>query len=184
MRGFAFFQQTLRKRLGAVPLRRFFFRKGHAHAPPSPPPPAPPPPVRPYFDISRYKTVWSKAAASLRYGLNRFQPWTADHRLAIASWMAVGTLWWAVAGTSTLLSVVIFVIPSERFQAMVAQEVSEHVTRYTGATVSFKSAIQPSWKTLRFHDVSVLLFGVPLVTPAGVGEADRGEQRVKGLNGN
>ncbi len=85
------------------------------------------------------------------------QPWTADHRLAIASWMAVGTVWWAVAGTSTLLSVVIFVIPSERFQAIVAQQVSEHVTRYTGATVSFESAIQPSWKTLRFRDVSSIV---------------------------
>lgn len=69
--------------------------------------------------------------------------------------MAIGTTWWVVAGTSTFLSVVIFVIPSERFQSFVAQKVSEHVTRYTGATVTFESAIQPTWKTLRFRDVSV-----------------------------
>ena len=90
---------------------------------------------RPYFDLSKYKTVWGKAKASLRFSLNRFQPWSADHRLAIASWMvgrrgasffrrfssfsslspdqAIGTTWWVVAGTSTFLSVVIFVLPSD-----------------------------------------------------------------------
>jgi distribution and morphology protein 31 len=69
--------------------------------------------------------------------------------------MAIGTTWWIIAGTSTFLSVVIFVIPSERFQEFVAKSVSEHVTKYTGATVTFESAIQPTWKTLRFKDVSI-----------------------------
>ncbi len=155
-RGFSVFRHTAGRRPGGGDVfRRLLFGRKTPVRDPIPPPTPPPPGTtsKPYFDLSRYKNVWSKAAASLRYGLNRFQPWTADHRLAIASWMAVGTVWWAVAGTSTLLSVVIFVIPSERFQQAVARKVSEHATRFTGATVTFKSAIQPTWKTLRFHDV-------------------------------
>ncbi len=91
----------------------------------------------------------------MRYGLNRFQPWTADHRLAIASWMAFGTTWWLVAGTSTFLSVLLFVLPSDGVQRSLARLLGEHVTRHTGASVSFASAIRPTWRTLRLHDVVV-----------------------------
>ena len=144
-------------------MRRFFFgsarppawaRRFSTRKPPEPQGETPPT-GRPYFDLSKYKTIFGKARASLRFSLNRFQPWTADHRLAIASWMAIGTTWWIVAGTSTFLSVVIFVLPAERTQEHIARKVSNYVTQYTGAEISFASAIQPTWKTLRFTDVRI-----------------------------
>ena len=46
-----------------------------------------PNPQRTYFDLSRYRTIFGKSTASLRFWLNRFQPWSADHRFAVASWM-------------------------------------------------------------------------------------------------
>jgi distribution and morphology protein 31 len=150
-RGFFFFAHSA-QRAKASGFFGFWARRFASKPPPVERPVTPP--SRPYFDLSRYKTVWSKAAASVRYGLNRFQPWTSDHRMAIAYWMAFGTTWWIVAGTSTFLSL-IFIIPSETFQSFVGRKVSEHVTKYTGATVTFESAIQPTWKTLRFKDVTV-----------------------------
>jgi distribution and morphology protein 31 len=95
------------------------------------------------------------------------QPWSSDHRFAIASWGVVGGVWWIIAGTSTFLSLLIWAIPSKGFQEWVAAKVSEHVTRYTGATVSFGSAIQPTWRTLRFNNVRIVrtraMCGIPNV---------------------
>lgn len=128
--------------------------------PPLPPPPPPPPPhatagrASAYF--SSYKTILGKSKASLRYWLNRFQPWSPDHRFAVASWMAIGTTWWIVAGTSTFLSLVFWVVPSDEFQQFVARQASEYVGHHTGAQVTFGSAIQPSWRTLRLRDVEIV----------------------------
>lgn len=116
-----------------------------------PPPPSPPPSY-----LERYKTVFGKSVAFVRHLLNRFQPWSSDHRFAIASWGLVGGTWWIIAGTSTFLSLLIWAIPSRQFQEWVAAKVSEQATRHSGAKVSFDSAIQPTWKTLRFKNVHIV----------------------------
>lgn len=108
------------------------------------------------FQLSSYRTAWGKSSAYIRFLLNRFQPWSSDHRLALASWFAIGTTWWIVAATTTFLSLVIWMIPSDSFQESVAHRVSNYVTQYSGARVSFGRAIQPTWKSLRFEDVRIV----------------------------
>lgn len=68
----------------------------------------------------------------------------------------VGGTWWILAGTSTFLSLLIWAIPSKQFQEWVAANVSDLVTRHSGAHVTFDSAIQPTWKTLRFNNVHIV----------------------------
>jgi distribution and morphology protein 31 len=69
--------------------------------------------------------VFGKSVATVRHLLNRFQPWSSDHRFAIASWGVVGGVWWILAGTTTFLSLLIWAFPSGKFQELVAAKVSE-----------------------------------------------------------
>lgn len=115
--------------------------------------------------LQRYKTVFGKTVATVRHTLNRFQPFSADHRFTLVSWGVLGGVWWILAGSTTFVSLLIWLVPSDEFQLWVAAQVSKHVTRYAGAEVTFGSAIQPTWKTLRFNDVRVVrtceMTGVP-----------------------
>ncbi len=115
-----------------------------------PPPSAPAPPPHQTY-LQRYSTVFGKSIATVRHLLNRFQvrpliaapdcvsdahvavltlvfvrqPWSSDHRFAIASWGVVGGVWWILAGTTAFLSLLIWAIPSDKFQVYVAAKVSE-----------------------------------------------------------
>ncbi|KNE56548.1 hypothetical protein AMAG_02349 [Allomyces macrogynus ATCC 38327] len=74
------------------------------------------------------------------------RPWTVDDVLAMASWLFVGNSLLLLVGTTTCVSVILWVANSFQFQELVARAVGWYLTRSTGATVIFESAIVPNWK--------------------------------------
>ncbi|KAJ3375059.1 Mitochondrial distribution and morphology protein 31, mitochondrial precursor [Allomyces arbusculus] len=98
----------------------------------------PPPSLRTYLHYLRARVAGMFKRPS--------RPWTVDDVLAMASWLFVGNSLLLLVGTTTCVSVILWVANSFQFQELVARAVGWYLTRSTGATVIFESAIVPNWK--------------------------------------
>ncbi|KAJ3354216.1 Mitochondrial distribution and morphology protein 31, mitochondrial precursor [Allomyces javanicus] len=98
----------------------------------------PPPSLRTYLHYLRARIAGMFKRPS--------RPWTVDDVLAMASWLFVGNSLLLLVGTTTCVSVILWVANSFQFQELVARAVGWYLTRSTGATVIFESAIVPNWK--------------------------------------
>lgn len=85
------------------------------------------------------------------------RPWRLDDVLAMFSWIFVGHTVLLLAGTTTFISLLVWVLNSLQFQEYVAQRLSDYLTRELGISIAFESAIVPQWRegTIRFTNVAV-----------------------------
>ncbi|KAL7747731.1 Mitochondrial distribution and morphology protein 31, mitochondrial precursor [Sorochytrium milnesiophthora] len=83
----------------------------------------------------------------LRAALTRtHRPWTLDDLLAMFSWLFVGNALFILLGTTTAVSVALWVANSLNFHDLVAYAIGKYLTQSTGTTVIFDAAILPNWK--------------------------------------
>lgn len=77
--------------------------------------------------------------------LRQVRPFNTDDIGALFSWIVVGNLLWILLGTTTFCSLVLFALNSVSGQDFLAKWVGNLVTKETGITVVFESAIVPHW---------------------------------------
>lgn len=84
-------------------------------------------------------------------------PWSVDDVLALSSWLFVGNSLFVLAGTTTAVSLGLFVANTLNSEEMVAKAVGRYLTKSTGATITFESAIVPKWKEgiIRLRNVNI-----------------------------
>ncbi|KAG5459963.1 MAG: hypothetical protein BJ554DRAFT_8055, partial [Olpidium bornovanus] len=78
--------------------------------------------------------------------MKQIRPWTVDDFMAMFSWVFVANGLYIVLGTTSFVSIVLWVVNSLQFQEFVARRLGDYLTRETGVTVTFESAIVPNWK--------------------------------------
>ncbi|TPX72051.1 hypothetical protein CcCBS67573_g05926 [Chytriomyces confervae] len=107
-------------------------------------------------------------AASLRMRLRLFlrgsghdKKWRTDHVAAVLSWVVAGTGAVLLAGTTTVVSLLVMGANSISVQKYLAAQVADYVSKETGFQVSFDHAIVPNWKdgTICIKNVDVVSNG-------------------------
>ncbi|KAG9057027.1 Mitochondrial distribution and morphology protein 31, mitochondrial precursor [Serendipita sp. 407] len=80
------------------------------------------------------------------FTIRGFRKFNTDDISAFFSWFVVGQAVWIMVGTTTFFSVVFATLNSLRMQEFIARKISDYLTKETGWTVVFESAIVPKWK--------------------------------------
>ncbi|PVU96530.1 hypothetical protein BB561_001132 [Smittium simulii] len=73
------------------------------------------------------------------------RPWTIDEFFALGSWLLMSNVLWILVGTTTFVSVVLFILNNLNFQPTVSSLVGTWISRATGISFTIKSAILPKW---------------------------------------
>ncbi|KAK9455253.1 hypothetical protein V1511DRAFT_499903 [Dipodascopsis uninucleata] len=89
--------------------------------------------------------------------LRQVRPFNMDDMSAFFSWLIVGNVLWVLLGTTTFFSLVILTANTVLAQETIAKFVGNYLTRETGLTVVFESAIVPHWRdgVISFRNVFV-----------------------------
>ncbi|KAJ3251020.1 Mitochondrial distribution and morphology protein 31, mitochondrial precursor [Chytriomyces hyalinus] len=87
--------------------------------------------------------------------------WRIDHVAAVLSWLVAGTGAVLLAGTTTVVSLLVMGANSISVQKYLAVKVSEYVSKESGFDISFDHAIMPNWKdgTIRIKNVDIVCNG-------------------------
>ncbi|RKP04347.1 hypothetical protein CXG81DRAFT_655, partial [Caulochytrium protostelioides] len=104
-------------------------------------------------------SFWHRLGVRLKLVLmGRPRPWKVDDVLALFSWIFVGHALFLLIGTTTFVSLVLFVANSLHFQEYLARKIGEGLTQSSGFTITFRSAIVPRWRngTIRLEDVKIV----------------------------
>lgn len=80
------------------------------------------------------------------FTIRGFRKFNTDDMSAFLSWFVVSQAVWIMVGTTTFFSVVFATFNSLRMQEFIARQISNYLTKETGWTVVFESAIVPKWK--------------------------------------
>ncbi|BFZ55691.1 Mitochondrial distribution and morphology protein 31, mitochondrial precursor [Savitreella phatthalungensis] len=107
----------------------------------------------------------------LRWLLTRSnRPFRTDDYVAFFSWLIWGHLVWIIVGTTTFFSLAIAAINSVSAQEFLARRVGEYLTRSSGITIVFESAIVPQWKSgcISFRNIFVSRRPRKMSLPKGV----------------
>ncbi|PVU91229.1 hypothetical protein BB559_004219 [Furculomyces boomerangus] len=80
-------------------------------------------------------------------GTSTSRPWTLDDVMALGSWILMSQAVWILIGTTTFVSVVLFILNQLKFDAAVASVVSHWVSKAVGLSVQIESAIIPKWSS-------------------------------------
>ncbi|KAI8979481.1 mitochondrial distribution and morphology protein family 31/32 [Mycotypha africana] len=84
------------------------------------------------------------------------RPWTMDDFTAIFSWFFLSGTVWILAGTTSFVSIGLFLANSLQFQEWMANRITQYLTSETGATVQFESVTIPwSGGKIQFNNVRV-----------------------------
>ncbi|CAG8467337.1 7814_t:CDS:2 [Ambispora gerdemannii] len=89
--------------------------------------------------------------------MRQVRPFTMEDIMALFSWVFVGNTLFIVIGTTTFVSLILAAANTLRFQEFIARRIGNYLTRETGITVIFESAIVPHWRDgkIRLKNVSV-----------------------------
>ncbi|KZW00277.1 hypothetical protein EXIGLDRAFT_667637 [Exidia glandulosa HHB12029] len=101
---------------------------------------------------------WQRVRIRFRwFAIKSFRPFNVDDLSAFFSWFLVGQTLWILIGTTTFSMVVFATINSLSLQSYVARAISDYLTRETGITIVFESAVVPKWKdsSISFKNVYV-----------------------------
>ncbi|CCH40474.1 Mitochondrial distribution and morphology protein 31 [Wickerhamomyces ciferrii] len=83
----------------------------------------------------------------LKWILKRsMRPFNVDDFSAFFSWLVMGNLILILLGTTTFASLIIYLMNTVFAQELVAQTLGNFITKNTGMTVIFESAIVPGWR--------------------------------------
>lgn len=91
------------------------------------------------------------------FSIRGWRKFNTDDFTAFISWFLVGNTLWIIFGTTAFFSAVFATLNSLSLQSYVAKLLSDYLTRNTGFTVVFESAIVPRWgaSTITFRNVYV-----------------------------
>lgn len=129
-----------------------------AHSKPPPPPPPHHIPTSKEELLAQARGFFERLKIRIKYPLMRqIRPWTLNDATALFSWLFLGHTVWLLAGTTSFVSIVLWIFNSLQFQEWIARSVSKYLTSATGAVVVFDSAILPNWKDgkIRFNNVRI-----------------------------
>ncbi|ORX50815.1 mitochondrial distribution and morphology protein family 31/32 [Hesseltinella vesiculosa] len=89
--------------------------------------------------------------------MRQMRPWTLNDVTALFSWLFLGHTVWLLVGTTSFVSLILWLANSLQVQGWVAYQIGKYLTSATGATVVFDSAIVPNWKDgkIRFTNVRI-----------------------------
>lgn len=90
--------------------------------------------------------------------MGQIRPMKVDDVMALVSWVFVGHIGFILAGTTTFVSVMLFLMNSFSFEGFVAEKVCEKLTEFTGYKVFFETGIVPRWRdgSIRLENVSII----------------------------
>lgn len=80
------------------------------------------------------------------WSIRQMRPYNVDDITAFFSWLFLGHILWIVLGTTTFVSLSIFLCNTVFAQEFLAGAVGNYLTKETGVKVVFESAIVPKWK--------------------------------------
>ena len=78
--------------------------------------------------------------------LKQYRPFNADEIGALFSWFILGHIVWIVVGTTTFVSLFLLAVNTLSAQEYFAKIVGDYLTKETGVSITFESAIVPKWK--------------------------------------
>ncbi|KAI8065264.1 mitochondrial distribution and morphology protein family 31/32 [Gongronella butleri] len=89
--------------------------------------------------------------------MRQMRPWTLNDITALFSWLFLGHTVWLLVGTTSFVSLILWLANSLQFQGWMAYRIGKYLTSATGATVVFDSGIVPNWKDgkIRFNNVRI-----------------------------
>ncbi|KAK9495042.1 hypothetical protein V1508DRAFT_240998 [Lipomyces doorenjongii] len=101
------------------------------------------------FDRLRIRFKWTL--------IRQVRPFNMDDMSAFFSWLIVGNVLWVILGTTTFFSLVILTANTVFAQETLARMIGNYLTKETGITVVFESAIVPHWNdgVIAFRNVFV-----------------------------
>ncbi|KAH7108300.1 mitochondrial distribution and morphology proteins-domain-containing protein [Auriculariales sp. MPI-PUGE-AT-0066] len=108
--------------------------------------------------LSVATNVWQRFRIRFKwFTIKSFRPFNVDDWSAFFSWYLVGQTLWILVGTTTFFMVVISTINSLSLQSYVARAISDYLTKETGVTVMFETAVVPKWKdsSISFKNVYI-----------------------------
>ncbi len=101
---------------------------------------------------------WSRLKIRFKwFSIRSVRPFNIDEITGFISWIVVGHLLWIVIGTTTFFSLAILAINTVFAQETLARWVGNYLTKSTGISVVFESAIVPEWRSgvIKFENVFV-----------------------------
>ncbi|RPA92135.1 hypothetical protein L873DRAFT_210812 [Choiromyces venosus 120613-1] len=91
-----------------------------------------------FFQRLSIRTKW--------LAIRQMRPYNLDDIGAFFSWLFLGHVLWVVLGTTTFVSLTIFLCNTVFAQETLAGAVGNYLTKETGIKIVFESAIVPRWK--------------------------------------
>ncbi|KAJ2355962.1 hypothetical protein GGF43_002372, partial [Coemansia sp. RSA 2618] len=90
-------------------------------------------------------------------GTYQKRPWTMDEIFALASWALMSQAMLLLVGTTTTVSVVLWLLNRLQYQDWIARRLSERVSAALGISVAFEAAIAPAWRngSIRLKNVTI-----------------------------
>lgn len=89
---------------------------------------------------------WSRLKVRFKWATIRsVRPYNMDEIVGFFSWIAIGHIIWLIIGTTTFISLAILAINTVFAQETLARWVGNYLTKSSGLTVVFESAIVPKW---------------------------------------
>ncbi|KAJ1989108.1 Mitochondrial distribution and morphology protein 31, mitochondrial precursor [Coemansia spiralis] len=85
------------------------------------------------------------------------RPWTVDDIFALITWIVMSQAMLLLIGTTTTVSVILWLLNRLQYQDWIARRLSDWVSSALGITVSFESAIVPAWRNgaIRLKNVKI-----------------------------
>ncbi|KAI9311972.1 mitochondrial distribution and morphology proteins-domain-containing protein [Dichotomocladium elegans] len=113
--------------------------------------------------LAEARGFFERVKIRIKYPLMRqMRPWTLNDVTAMFSWLFLGQSLWLLVGTTSFVSLVLWVGSNSRlFQEWLAYRIGQYLTSATGATVVFESAIVPNWKDGKIRLNHVHIFRMP-----------------------
>ncbi|CDR41030.1 CYFA0S06e00452g1_1 [Cyberlindnera fabianii] len=97
--------------------------------------------------LARATSFWQRLRVRSKWLLKRsMKPFNIDDFSAFFSWIVVGNVLLIVLGTTTFASLFLLTMNTVFAQELVAQTLGNFITKNSGLTVSFESAIVPDWR--------------------------------------
>ncbi|KAG4306377.1 hypothetical protein PORY_000365 [Pneumocystis oryctolagi] len=89
--------------------------------------------------------------------MKQIRPFNVDDISAMFTWIIACNILWVIIGTTTFFSLVLMAINSVFAQEYLATKIGEYLTKETGITIVFESAIVPKWRdgTISFKNVFI-----------------------------
>ncbi|EFA81839.1 hypothetical protein PPL_05071 [Heterostelium album PN500] len=84
--------------------------------------------------------LYKNISERIRFVLTRHKPLTSDHFFAIFSWLLFGTGSLIILGTTTLVSLILWIVNTFEFSEWTAKRIGKYLTTNTGINITFEHA--------------------------------------------